>query len=72
MTMQKLDTTLIGQKLRTLRGARPQKEVADALGVTTMAISSYENGERIPRDEIKIALARYYEDTVEQIFFSDK
>jgi len=37
-----------------------------------MAISSYENGERIPRDEIKIALARYYEATVEQIFFSDK
>ena len=71
MTMQKLDATLIGQKLRTLRGARPQKEVADALGVT-MAISSYENGERIPRDEIKIALARYYEATVEQIFFSDK
>lgn len=72
MTMQKLDATLIGQKLRTLRGARPQKEVADALGVTTMAISSYENGERIPRDEIKIALARYYEATVEQIFFSDE
>lgn len=72
MTMQKLDATLIGQKLRTLRGARSQKEVADTLGVTTMAISSYENGERIPRDEIKIALARYYETTVEQIFFSDK
>lgn len=70
MTMQKLDATLIGQKLRTLRGARPQKEVADALGVTTMAISSYENGERIPRDEIKIALARYYETTVESIFLA--
>ena len=64
MTMQKLDATLIGQKLRTLLGAIPQKEVADALGVTTMAIYSYENGERIPRDEIKIALARYYEATV--------
>lgn len=72
MTIQKLDATMIGQRLRSLRGDRPQKEVAEALGVTTMAISSYENGERIPRDEIKLALARYYQTTVEHIFFSDK
>lgn len=69
MNLQRLDTKVIGQNLRTLRGNRSQKEVANAVGVTNMAISAYENGERIPRDEIKIALSQYYKVSVESIFF---
>ena len=71
MTSTKLNAAVIGQKLRILRGDRLQQEVADAVGVSKMAISSYENGDRVPRDEIKVKLAQYFDDTVENIFFTE-
>ena len=61
----------IGKRLRELRGDRPQREIADAIGVTTMAISSYENGNRVPNDDAKMALARFFGTSVEAIFFTD-
>ena len=67
-----LDPKAIGAYLKKLRGAKTQAEVARAIGVTTMAISQYENGDRIPRDEIKIKLAKYYDRTVEQLFYDKK
>lgn len=60
----------IAKKLIKLRGQRSQEEVATAVGISTSALSMYENGERIPRDEIKIRLARYYNESVEELFFS--
>ena len=66
-----MDSKKIGERLQKLRGIRTQKEVAEAVGVTPMAISLYESGERIPRDEIKVRLANYYKRTVNFIFFSD-
>ena len=66
-----MDAKKIGARLRELRGDRSQKEVADACGVTDMAISLYESGDRIPRDETKILLAAYFGVTVESIFFAD-
>ena len=69
MTSTKLDAAVIGQKLRILRGDRLPQEVADAVGVSKMAISAYENGDRVPKDEIKVKLAQYFDDTVENIFF---
>lgn len=59
----------IGERLKTLRGDRTQKEVADALGLTVAAISQYENGLRIPSDAIKMRIARYYGVSVQEIFF---
>ena len=66
-----MDSKKIGERLQKLRGSRTQKEVAEAVGVTPLAISLYESGERIPRDEIKVRLANYYKRTVNFIFFSD-
>jgi putative transcriptional regulator len=60
----------IGQKLIQLRGTRTRDEVADAIGVSHSAIQMYENGQRIPRDEIKIRLAVFYEISVDELFFS--
>jgi len=68
--MTRLDADAIGKRLRELRGARSQQEVADATGVSKMAISGYEAGKRIPKDGMKIALANYYGKTVEEIFFT--
>lgn len=65
-----MDREKVGVYLKELRGTRTQSEVAEAVGVTTMAISQYERGERIPNDEMKIKLARYFQKTVEEIFFA--
>ena len=66
----KVDKEQIGSRLKTLRGSRSQQEVAQAVGVTPMAISLYESGERIPRDEIKVKLAEYFKTTINAIFFA--
>lgn len=70
MTAKAIDAQTIGERLRALRGTRPQKEIGDAVGVTAAAISQYERGERVPSDSIKIALAQYFNSTVDAIFFT--
>lgn len=57
-------------KLRRLRGNRTQEEVADAIGVTKSAWAMYERGERTPRDEIKVKIAKYFGVTIEELFFA--
>lgn len=66
-----MNRTRIGQKLRILRGNTPIQTVADACRVTANAISNYEAGARVPNDEIKQALAKYYGLTVQEIFYDD-
>ena len=65
------DRTVIGKRLRDLRGSRTQEEVAKALGVSVMAISLWERGERVPSDDIKVKIANYYKRSVSTIFFKD-
>lgn len=60
----------VGRKLIELRGNRTQEEVAKANGLSVSAVGMYERGERIPRDEIKIRLAKYYNESVQDIFFT--
>lgn len=59
----------IGERLIKLRGDISRGAVAEAIGTSVSAISMYENGERIPRDAIKIKLATFYDKTVQEIFF---
>ena len=65
-----MDKEQIASRLRNLRGDKSQQEVAQAIGVTPMAISLYESAERIPRDEIKVKIAEYYGTTVDAIFYA--
>lgn len=60
----------IADRLVKLRGKRKQEEIAKAVGISVSALSMYERGERMPRDEIKIRLAKFYGTTVEEIFFN--
>ena len=62
----------IGERLRELRGKRSASEVAKAVGTTQSAISMYENDKRVPRDAVKVRLAKYYGVTIESIFFAEK
>lgn len=61
-----------GQKLKELRGKIPRQIVASATGISVSALAMYEAGERNPRDEVKIALARYYGKQVSDIFFANE
>ena len=66
----KINAFAIGERLKRLRGDRTLKEVSERVGISESALSMYENGARIPRDEIKIKLANYYKKTIQSIFFT--
>ena len=61
-----------GKRLKDLRCDLTQTQVANAIGVAPSAIAMYESEQRVPRDEIKIALAKFYHTTVEFIFFTNE
>lgn len=64
------DKEKIAERLINLRGSKSREEVAFSNGISLSALAMYETGKRIPRDEIKVTLARYYDKTVEEIFFT--
>ena len=63
-----------GEILRELRHAKGKSisAVAKDLGISTSALSSYENNNRVPRDTIKIAISAYYKKPIQKIFFAQK
>ena len=63
------DRKKIGERLRELRGTKTVVAVANACNISPSTLSMYENGERVPRDEIKVRLAKFYNSTVQAIFF---
>lgn len=66
-----MDNKQVGQRLIDLRKDTPREDVAAAVGVTVSALGMYERGERIPRDEIKVKIARHYGVSVQDIFFAN-
>ena len=56
--------------LRELRGDRTQEEIARAIGITKSSWAMYERGERTPRDETKMRIAKFFGRSIEEIFFS--
>lgn len=65
-----IDASVVGERLRNLRGDTPMQTVAEANGISVSALGMYETGKRIPRDEIKIKLANYFDTTIEALFFA--
>ena len=63
-----MDAKVIGKMLRDLRGDRTIKEVSEDLGISASALNMYELGERIPRDEVKVMLSKYYGFKIEKFF----
>lgn len=64
-----MDAKAIGERLVKLRGKKSQEEVAKALNISVSALSMYERGERIPRDNIKIRISTYYKKPIHRIFY---
>lgn len=67
-----MDKAVIGKRLSDLRKEKGATtiEVAKACDITPQAVSMYESGARIPRDEIKLRLAKYFKKSVNTIFFN--
>lgn len=67
-----MDPKTIAKRLVELRNKsrKTGDEVCQACGISRSALTMYETGERIPRDEIKVKLARVYGTTVQDIFFT--
>jgi putative transcriptional regulator len=60
--------------VRELRSARglSQEELARALDVSRQTIISIEKGRYVPSLPLAIALARYFDSTVEEVFHVDR
>ena len=67
-----MNNKIMAEKLRKLRGNKSRQEVAEACGISVSALAMYEAGERVPRDEIKIKLAKFYNRSVNYIFLPIK
>lgn len=61
---------VIGKRLVELRGIRTRTGVAKEIGVSYSSLCNYENGCRIPPDDVKIRIAAYYGVSVDEIFFA--
>lgn len=66
-----MNSKKIGTVLSELRGKEKRENVAKDLGISVSALAMYENGNRIPKDEIKIKIAKYYNCTVEELFYAN-
>lgn len=60
-----------GERLRALRlnKGKTLESAAKEIGITPSALGNYENNFRIPRDEVKIKIAKYYNVSIEYLFF---
>lgn len=60
-----------GEALKEARGEMQRKDVANAIGISLAALSLYESGERVPRDDVKVKMAKLYNTTVGRLFFGE-
>ncbi|MFB6589003.1 helix-turn-helix transcriptional regulator [Bacillus thuringiensis] len=67
-----MDYERVAKNLINLRNEKSREEVARAVGISVSTLQMYENGQRIPRDNIKIKLANFYGVTVQTIFFDSE
>ena len=60
----------IANRILNAREARglSQRQLAELCGVSEAAVMAYEAGARIPRDEVKISLAKHLGASMESLF----
>ena len=59
----------IGIALRKLSGEKTQEQIASDLGITKSSWAMYERSHRIPRDEVKLRIARHFGVSVQELFY---
>lgn len=67
-----IDNKAIGARIKDLREEKTysQEQLATLIDVSPSAISMYEQGVRVPRDEIKVKIAKLFSKSVDEIFFN--
>ena len=58
-------------KLKSLRGQKTQKEIAESLGITTSHYGFIENGDRMPSLYLAKKIAALFKMNIEDIFFAE-
>ena len=68
-----LEPIVIGQRIKSLRESMnlSRDNFCKLVGITLSALSMYENGQRVPRDEIKVKIARTLNTSIEALFFTE-
>lgn len=61
----------MSEMLKQARGDMSCKDAANKLGISLSALSMYESGKRVPRDELKVRMAKLYNTTVGRLFFGE-
>ena len=66
-----MDRKKMAQVLRSLRREKgeTQAEVAKSVGISASAYAMYETGERVPRDDVKVMIAKHFNRSVKGVFF---
>lgn len=59
----------IAERLKEARGDIKRKDVCAAVGISVSTLMMYENGKRVPKDDIKSKLAKFYNKGIEELFF---
>jgi DNA-binding XRE family transcriptional regulator len=62
----------IGRRLKALRIEKKmtQMDLSKELGIPQATIASYETGARMPMDETKVQLARFFGVTIDELFYA--
>ena len=68
-----MNAEVIGEKIKNLREKNniSRENLANAVEISQSALSMYENGQRIPRDEVKLRIARFFNTSIEELFFTN-
>lgn len=66
-----MDYKKVGARLKALREDKglSQEGIARVFNISTSSWTKYEQGIRTPSDEMKIEIAKFFETTVQAIFF---
>ena len=68
-----MNAEVIGEKIKNLREKNniSRENFANAVEISQSALSMYENGQRIPRDEVKLRIARFFNTSIEELYFTN-
>lgn len=66
------DAITIGKRISSLREQLnySSEQFCEMVGISRSALSMYETGQRVPRDEIKVKIARCLNTSIESLFFT--
>jgi transcriptional regulator with XRE-family HTH domain len=67
--MDEKEVMSVGDRLRYARGDRSQAEVAQAVGLSVMAISKLESDQIKPSYDTMLKLARFFHTSADKLFF---